>query len=1182
MKIHKSFLCRFAVALGVLSFSAPLFAEALFDNGILTVPVDKNETRSYTSDELTAIASGSCTEIHKTGEGILKISDNATIMDFAGTIRVKDGVYDANTDKGALGTEACVTYVESGATIVFSKYANSATGNHAGYNWHTFHIAGTGYGSYGGALVSTTESGYLAVYLCQDNIILDDDATIYSEGTQNFRFIVGTAFELGGHTLTFKKGAGSNAFPLSATDSITIKDSGGLVFDHCNVLSMPVLDGEGAACSLSLANGAKINLNNLVVGKPGMSGWTFLNLNEQTVTSGNGSLDFGLGIAAGQTLVLNCTDAANASPRLIVEKPIVGGGNLQVKPAANATVVLSGDNTYAGTTTLSSGLLELAADATLSGTSGVIFDGGRMLIDGGDAARAVSLPAVTQKSGAADLRVVGNTSVTIANASHTAGSLNIVADDSATVSIAGLAGQSPAWLTMRGVPVIIDSNGTVKYAVREIAAKGDQVPNDSGMVGITSAGSGDNTTLEADSVAVGSLAQLISSPATIAIGAGQQLTLGSLQIADTCGNLTFGGFAGVGTVCGADGILPIFNRGADATLTINSGIGKGNDVRLECGNATLAGGAVNTVRVHVASGTLTLTGEKTFRLADVVIGTNAVKEAKIVFDGAKDVVVGEQEVSIGANYATVYDKVIVRAVVTNSYIHCDEVPRTWTKATDCYTAALFIGDVSRAIMEVQADSVISNRICLGNTYNTAEGKRNGMGAVYQTGGLVYPLKGSNFEMSSCIGMLSCNGYYRIDDGTLHAPGCFDVGAYSTGTLDQRGGVVKYDGYLGVGCAGKGLAVFRGGTTPFGDSLRLASGSQGCDGIAVLENGADITTKTVSQLSERAGVNHIAVFALNGGALKATGFYQRKRAIENSNPQMTVGFNGGVFRPAGTYNDVFWAATDDIYTNVEHVVVYGGGCTIDTDGKNGNRATCPLEGPVKNGVKSVPFAGTVGGLPCAPVVIIRGDGYGAVAVAEFDVMTQTFTGIRVVQPGSGYTWAKAYVYYVSSSVLAGYDGVDCVLEENVNDGPFIKAGAGEFVLSGMNTYGGDTVLAGGELMASVEGAIPAGSTIVFAGGTLSLGAGVSAPTKYAVDYNRFAEIGTITYAGDLTFPEDATMVLRNLPADGLPDRAVLMSVTGTVRNAPEVTAAGLPESHKLKWSGGRLILHKQTGILMIVR
>ena len=1174
MKVYESFLRRFAVVLGILSFSVPLFAEALLDNGILTVTVDKDETRSYTDDELTAIASGSCTEIHKTGKGILKVSSNATIKDFAGTIRVKGGVYDANIDKGALGTEACVTYVESGATIVFSKYANSSTGNHEGYNWHTFHIAGTGYGSYGGALVSTTESGYLAVYICMANIILDADATIYSEGTQHFRFIVGTAFELGGHTLTFKKGAGGSAFPLNATDVITIKDSGGLVFDHCNVLSIPVLDGEEATCSLSLANGATINLNNLVVGKPGMSGWTFLNLNGQTVTSGNGPLDFGLGIAAGQTLVLNCTDAANASPRLIVEKPIVGGGNLQVKPAANATVVLSGDNTYIGTTTLSAGLLELAADATLSGTSGVIFDGGRMLIDGGDAARAVSLPAVTQKSGAADLRVVGNTSVTIANASHAAGSLNIVADDSATVSIAGLAGQSPAWLTMRGVPVIIDSNGTVKYAVREIAAKGDQVPNDSGTVGITSAGSGDNTVLEADSVAVGSLSQLISSPAAIAIGACQQLTLGSLLIADFCGDLTLGETPGIGTVAGAEGLLSVDNRSTSAKLTINSAIESGTSVQLERGAATLAGGTKGKTDVKVTAGTLTLTGGKTVSLGTVQVGSASTASAKIVFDGADDVVLGEETFSLGDPTES-YDvsRPPVEMVVRDSSLMTDGAKSSWTSKD--YGATIVVGRRHRAVLEIQGDSLVSNKLCLGGIYNTADVERYVQGTVRQTGGTVYPISIGSEDYASGIGVMHANGHYLLEGGVLHATRYFDVGMYGLGSLMQTGGELYYNGNFNVGAnnSGLGFVTFAGGTASVNE-MYLCGGGQGCTATVLLEDDADVTVRTGVAVGTPTSGSSRGAIVLNGGILKTGGFYSY--AERGGSQTCSIGFGGGTLRLTGIGNDIFHYSKDAF----DHVVVYAGGCTIDTNGKSGNYSEVPFAGATGGGVASIPMPkAEYTDISSPPVIDIKGDGFGAAAVPIWDYGTRTWSGIRVVQPGCNYSAATATVYQAGSY---RYFIAECELSENENAGSFTKTGSGNFDLRSANTYGGETVLAGGELMASVDGAIPSGSTIVFAGGTLSLGAGVAAPTKYAVDYNRFAEVGTITYAGDLTFPEGATMVLRNLPEDGLPDRAVLMSVTGTIRNAPEVTAAGLPESHKLKWSGGRLILRKQTGILMIVR
>ena len=65
-----------------------------------------------------------------------------------------------------------------------------------------------------------------------------------------------------------------------------------------------------------------------------------------------------------------------------------------------------------------------------------------------------------------------------------------------------------------------------------------------------------------------------------------------------------------------------------------------------------------------------------------------------------------------------------------------------------------------------------------------------------------------------------------------------------------------------------------------------------------------------------------------------------------------------------------------------------------------------------------------------------------------------------------------------------------IAENANTGSFTKKGAGDFTLRCANTWGGDTILEGGELVLGAVGALPVGSKIVYRGGTLKSSAAAS--------------------------------------------------------------------------------------------
>jgi autotransporter-associated beta strand protein len=312
----------------------------------------------------------------------------------------------------------------------------------------------------------------------------------------------------------------------------------------------------------------------------------------------------------------------------------------------------------------------------------------------------------------------------------------------------------------------------------------------------------------------------------------------------------------------------------------------------------------------------------------------------------------------------------------------------------------------------------------------------------------------------------------------------------------------------------------------------------------------------------------------------------------------VVFNGGIIKARTNGHSIFGSAKvetkkDGVVVDVNYgpptvVRVYEKGGAIDTAGHREIFSDAPIKAAEGGGVASVPWTPRTG-CQYPPLVLIEGDGYGASAMAEFDSESGTVTGVTITSPGCGYTYAKA-------AFIFGYEGTDkaiigltndCVIAQNSSTGSFTKKGAGTLTLRAENTWGGDTILAGGVLKSGVDKAIPADGTFVLAGGTLdmngtTLSDGTTMPKKWAVDVRTALENGTVVYNGDLTFPEGATLDLRGeeILTDSDSNMA-LLTVTGTVTGAPKLPELDNPR-WKAWWRGGSIRLTKSYGTTVVFR
>jgi fibronectin-binding autotransporter adhesin len=104
--------------------------------------------------------------------------------------------------------------------------------------------------------------------------------------------------------------------------------------------------------------------------------------------------------------------------------------------------------------------------------------------------------------------------------------------------------------------------------------------------------------------------------------------------------------------------------------------------------------------------------------------------------------------------------------------------------------------------------------------------------------------------------------------------------------------------------------------------------------------------------------------------------------------------------------------------------------------------------------------------------------------------------------------------------AGTMTIDGVIADKSGEvGGFAKRGAGTLSLNGSNIYTGETTVGGGVLALSASGALSASSSVVLAGGTLSVASGIT---------NGSASGGTLTVTGSNTIDfgaPGATTILR---------------------------------------------------------
>lgn len=806
--------------------------------------------------------------------------------------------------------------------------------------------------------------------------------------------------------------------------------------------------------------------------------------------------------------------------------PIVFAGAVEAPVGKEFPLVKKGAST-----------LRIAAAADLAGVSAI------RLVDGSldvserfvDGALTLAIP-LTYDGGSSSVCVPDGCTLTLsslsATAGQSAGSLNFVIFGSGAVKVDGATADTPlpAGVTVNGFPAKFDASGAVvtDLAGLQIAARGDTVPNaPDKTVYITSDGAGGADTLASSSISVAELVNgAPGAAAVIALGADETLALGAARMTSGASALTLGDEAGRGAIVGMDGPIEFENLSTDNPLTVCAKLADAFLVDTPAsGEVVFAGGnaaaqplsVIANGRVKLSGGTFT-TGEAT-----VWVGaTNRVDATKIA-----------------------------RLTVTNAVIATDAPGAIYDKEDTVHSLA--VGVAGDGILTVEAGTVITNRIQVGGKYGDSI---VGHGAMIQNGGEVTMLGNAGEDGSgSAIGISTGGASYELHGGLFTMLGALNVGYYqSRATFLQTGGVAVFTnaygsatkstvGPLSNANGGQAAMCFAGGRAKVYANIVLTGGAtNNGKSFMTVENEADVdagdnTVKLCGTHSNCYFTNSADVVIASGGTLRAAGFYCGRNPSNPAFPQIySVGFNGGVFKTGANDRDIFRASTSDYAQAVTNVLVFAGGMTIDTDGRTGNSTASSIRGASGSGVIGLPGMATTSGFVNMPIAMIQGDGVGAVATVDFDLATRTFKGVKILTPGSGYTWAQIAVYkdsgysYLSDPNNQWTRYVPVSLGTIANTGSFTKKGEGDFTLNAANSWGGDTRLEGGVLRLGAAGALPAGSKVVYAGGMLESTAAASPAVLNA----EIAD-GSIKKSFDLiTYTDEAPTTAPVVNVTGLQD------------------------------------------------
>ena len=1108
-------------------------------------------------------------------------------------------VFNGNLDKGTasglvLTNGLTGTLTLSGSNTLTTLYM---TGNSS-----TVTDIGSGY-------LFLNDAGTVTLYSTQGGVI---------NGTGKIRISTAGGANYGDNYIATGKTLVINPSITGSTGFEMWSGAGTFVFNGINDFTENVILGTAGTISVSLVGNQHSTTSNLGQGTnvtfntagarllytgTGETSDRILNFKGSAIIdqSGTGNLNFSTpvtGSSGGKTVTLQGSTAGTGEFSGVLQNDL---GALAITKAGTGTWRFSAANTYTGLTTVAAGTL------ILSGANGAIASSGAITVSAGATLQldnAAAANNANRLANAAPISLNGSTLIFsndggAANFSETAGALTVsqlgntistalagsgqtatltfaslTRSGNATLNFAGaglgesdrnrifITGQADgpigAWATVNSSPAYYSSTqGVYVQTLTGIAARGDTiVSNATSNVRINSDGTAGPIALSDPVTVVNSLAQTTATDATVNT-AGKTLQISSVSIDAGKANLTLGVSQSDGVVSTptTGGDLMLVNSGA-STLTVNAVIAdKGTPSSLtKYGNGTLVLGGANTFSgpVTVNQGSISLANS--FAFQNVMLGSLS----GVVFDSS----VASHAFTLGG--------------LTNSF-------------------ALALAD--------NAANPLALSVGNNNADSSFGGVLSGNGSLNKVGAGTLTLTAAN----------TFSGGLKISQGTLataQASGLGTAAVTNNATLNLTGGAVTYAGLstamTGAGTVNVTLGATTASTTLNGDYSGFTGtwnlGIAGTGGRAVM-NGADNSAATINVLSNATlyasaiGPHNAAAFLYGGDTGESYGQLRLEAGAVWAGPvtlagsissasDALLGGNSGTGTVSGVISDA----------NGAHPVAKIGGGVLCLTGTNtyagdtwvraGTLVATSLSNvgqPSSLGQPANATDGTIrlGTGSTSARLTYAGTGDSTDRVLD---MTGT-TGIPYIeQAGSG------LVKFTSGMTVSGVGSKTLTLHGStlgtgelagiISNGAgsmisLSKSGTGRWVLSGANTYTGDTSVADGTLVFAHPNAVSYSSTIRFAG------------------YNAMLELAS-SGAGETTNNLTISVGNAGTIASGVPSGSVgmnhavglvtLSSVTLTVVRAssvlsgsPSVTADSLNLS---AGSAGTATLNPTTADLLV--
>jgi fibronectin-binding autotransporter adhesin len=612
----------------------------------------------------------------KDGLGTLTLAGNNTYSGGTvitiGTLQIGNGGTTGNLGAGDVVNNGQLVFNRSNTLIVsnFISGTGSLSQNGSGttvlvadntYSGGTTIGAGTlqiGNGGTTGSLGSgdIVDNGTLA-FNRSDTVTLDNEIS----GTGNLRqsgtgtlVLTGSNSYSGTTTIsagTLQVGDGGTAGSLG-TGAIT--DNGTLVFNRSDELTIAGgISGTGRVEQVGTGT-------TILTGNSSYSGSTLISAGTLQVGSGGTSGSLGTGAVSNDSVL-----AFNRSDTLTVANNITGTGSLI--QSGSGTTILTGTNKYDGTTTISSGALQVGNGGT-TGTLGTgdVDNAGSLIFNRSDSVTVSNLitgAGSLTKSGSGTLTIVadnaysggttinggtlqvgdGGTTGSIGSGDIT-NSATVVFNRTNDLTVAGdISGSGTLIQSGAGTLVLTGSNS---YSGSTIIRSGTLQVGDGGTNGLLGTGTVSNNSAlvfnRSDDLTVSNLI----------IGAGSLTQLGGGTLTLTA-NSTYGG----GTVI-SNGALQVGNGGTTGSIGTGEVFNAGSLIFNRTNSLTVANVITGTGSLtHTGAGTLTLTGTNTYSGGTWVenTGTLAIKNSHALGSGDLNLLTGTLRadpmvIYVGGNY----------------------------------------------------------------------------------------------------------------------------------------------------------------------------------------------------------------------------------------------------------------------------------------------------------------------------------------------------------------------------------------------------------------------------------------------------------------------------------------------------------------------------------------------------